>query len=252
MKRLAMSVLVVLGVSVSWAEPARLSFKHLQGPLYLVVDEHYDTTNSLVYIGPRSVTVIGATWTPATAGELAIQIRRVTRLPITAVIDTSPDPEWSGGNAYWKVVGARIFAVRATDNLLKSTWGERDQRAHRNHPGYPALPLVMPTDVLPNHFELQHGNLWGFYLGPTHTAGDIFVYFPREQVLDAGSILKPHLGNLADANVRAYRGTLHTLQRMHLKIRTVIAGHWSAVHGPELIEGYLNMLENRARGSQRH
>lgn len=71
-----------------------------------------------------------------------------------------------------------------------------------------------------------------------HAPGDIFVYFPREQVLDAGSILKPYRGNMADADVREYPKTLRRLQRMHLKIRTVIAGDWSAVQGPDLIEKY--------------
>jgi len=69
----------------------------------------------------------------------------------------------------------------------------------------------------------------------------------REQVLDAGSILKPYLGNLADADLRAYPNTLHRLQRMHLKIRTVIAGHWSAVHGPDLIDQYLRMLQEHSQ-----
>ncbi len=225
--------------------PAALSLRRLTGPLYLVIDSDYDATNSLVYIGTESVTVVGATWTPDTARALARQIGRVTTRPVTAVIDTSPDPEWSGGNAYWKSVGAKIFAVSATDDLLERTWSERNVRASRNHPGYPSLPLAAPTDVFADHFQLQNGDLRAFYLGPSHTRGDIFVYFPRERVLDAGSILKPHLGNLADADLAAYPVTLHRLQGMHLKIRTIIAGHWSAVHGPGLIDQYLRMLQQR-------
>jgi len=34
---------------------------------------------------------------------------------------------------------------------------------------------------------------------------------------------------------------------MHLKIRTVIAGHWSAVQGPDLIRRYERMLEEHAQ-----
>lgn len=203
----------------------------------------YFPTNWLVYVGPKTVTLVGATWMPAMARTLSMRIRQVTRLPVTAVIDTSPDPEWSGGNAYWKDIGAKIFAVRITDELPKDTWTQRDRRARKNHPGYPILPLVAPTDVVANKFTLQHGKLRAFYLGPAHTPGDIFVYFPREQVLDAGSILKPYLGNMANADVHEYPKTLRRLRRMHLKIRTVIAGDWSAVQGPDLIEKYLGMLK---------
>jgi len=247
MKRIIPTIFIALAIPLARSAPAELSLQRLSGPIYLVVDSHYASTNSLVYVGPRSVTVVGATWTPETARELAAQIKRVTRRPVTAVIDTSPDPEWSGGNAYWKAIGAKILAMKATDDVLESTWVERDQRARKNYPGYPVLPLVPPTDILSDHFELQNGDVQAFYLGPTHTRGDIFVYFPREQVLDAGSILKPHLGNLADADLREYPNTLHRLQRMHLRIRTIIAGHWSAVHGPGLIDRYLRMLQEHSR-----
>jgi hypothetical protein len=30
------------------------------------------------------------------------------------VIDTSPDPEWSGGNGYWKSISAQIVAIDVT------------------------------------------------------------------------------------------------------------------------------------------
>jgi hypothetical protein len=48
-----------------------------------------------------------------------------TPLPIAEVIDTSPDPEWSGGNGYWKSIGAKIICVRATNDRLAGTWGLR-------------------------------------------------------------------------------------------------------------------------------
>ena len=223
-------------------------FRHLIGPLYVATDAEYFPTNWVAYVGSNAVTVVGATWTPATARALSLQIRRVTPLPIATVIDISPDPEWSGGNAYWKQIGAKIIAVRITDKLLKNTWQKRNQRARDNHSGYPMLPLTAPTEVVANQFTLERGDIQGFYLGPTHTSGDIFVYFPREQVLDAGSILKPRLGNLADADLRAYPKTLRKLQQMHLKIRTVVAGHWSAVHGPDLIQRYVRMLKEHAQG----
>lgn len=245
-----LGILLALVAPAAWAGSTNISLRHLTGPLYVATDAQYFSTNWVVYVGQDAVAVVGATWTPAMARSLALRIRRATPLPITAVIDISPDPEWSGGNAYWAQIGAKIIAVRITEKLLTNTWRERNQRARRNHSGYPALPLVAPTEVVANRFTLEHGDIRGFYLGPTHTAGDIFVYFPREQVLDAGSILKPHLGNLADADLRAYPETLRKLQRMHLEIRTVIAGHWAAVHGPELIQRYLSMLKEHARNGR--
>lgn len=214
----------------------------LTGRLYLVEDEHFVGTNSLVYIGKSSVTVVGATWTPETAKDLAASIRSFTTLPVRDVVDTSPDPEWSGGNAYWKSIGAEIVAAEPTCHALSRTWSATVEDFRKLHPAYPKLPLVAPTKCLPNRFELQNGDVRAFYLGPSHTAADIFVYFPSEKVLDAGSILKPFLGNMAKANVSDYAATLHKLEKLRLDMRMIISGHWSAVHGPDLIDRYLRLL----------
>ncbi|HZC37969.1 MAG TPA: hypothetical protein VE221_04760 [Sphingomicrobium sp.] len=88
------------------------------------------------------------------------------------------------------------------------------------------------------------------FLGASHTDADIFVYFPAERVLDAGSIIKEHLGNMAKANVAEYPKTLRRLKALNLPIDIVISGHWSAVHGPELIEQYLSLLEQNDRKGQ--
>jgi len=58
--------------------------------------------------------------------------------------------------------------------------------------------------------------------------------------------LKEHLGNLAFANLEEYPKTLQKLQKLHLDINKIISGHWSAVHGPELIDQYLAMLKDHS------
>jgi metallo-beta-lactamase class B len=186
--------------------------------------------------------VVGATWTPETAKELETQIKSLTALPVRDVIDTSPDPEWSGGNAYWKEAGAEIVAARATCDALTRTWSSTVSDFRKSQAKYPDLPLAMPRKCLSDSFELQDGAVRGFYLGPSHTSADIFVYFPNEKVLDAGSILKPFLGNMAKANVEEYPVTLQKLKNLHLDIRMIISGHWAAVHGPDLVDRYLNLL----------
>jgi metallo-beta-lactamase class B len=224
------------------ALPATISVEWLTGDLYLVEDSHFVSTNSLIYIGPKQVTVVGATWTPDTAKELASRIGKLTPLPIREVIDTSPDPEWAGGNAYWRSIGAEIVTAQVTCDALARTWEATVKDTQTRRPTYPNLPLVAPTRCYGDEFSLQGGKIRVFYLGPSHTTADLFVYFPREQVLDAGSILKPFLGNLAKADVREYPITLRKLQRLRLPIRMIIAGHWSAVHGPDLVEHYLDLL----------
>jgi glyoxylase-like metal-dependent hydrolase (beta-lactamase superfamily II) len=82
------------------------------------------------------------------------------------------------------------------------------------------------------------------YMGPTHTPDGIFVYFPEEEVLYGGCILKEQLGNLTFANLEEYPKTLQKLRDLHLRIGIIVAGHGSPMHGPELIEQYLSMLRH--------
>jgi metallo-beta-lactamase class B len=66
--------------------------------------------------------VIGATWKPDTARILAEKIKRLTNRRPGEVIDTSPHPEWSGGNGYWKRIGAKIVAIDVTADSLDDDW----------------------------------------------------------------------------------------------------------------------------------
>ena len=75
-------ILLLLLFLTTHADNPRVTLRHLTGSIYLVEDTDYDKTNSVVYIGPASVTVVGATWTPETALLLANEIRKVTDKPI--------------------------------------------------------------------------------------------------------------------------------------------------------------------------
>lgn len=50
---------------------------------------------------------------------------------------------------------------------------------------------------------------------------------------------------MANANLPEYRETLGKLLKLHLDIQTVISGQWSAVHGPDLIDHYLDLLKEQ-------
>ena len=229
--------------STNAGEPA-LSIYALKGSLYIAEDSHYAKTNYVVYLGEKSVTVVGAGWSPQTAELLAQELAKITDKPINNVIIPDHDPEYAGGIAYWKRIGTNVLATKTTDRALKTEWAKATEFTRKHFPTYPDVPLELPTTIYQKDFELENGDIRAFYLGPSHNADDIFVYFPKEKVLYAGSILKEQLGNLASANLTEYPRTLHKLEELHLKVDNVISGHWSAVHGPELIDQYLTMLKD--------
>ncbi len=237
---------LLFSTSVAKANEAGMSIYPLIGSVYVAEDSHYAKTNYAVYVGAASVTVIGAGWSPDTAESLAQEIRKITDKPIRDVILPDHDPEYTGGSAYWKRIGATIISTELTEEVLKRDWVKTANFTRKHFPTYPSLPLVLPTKTYKNDFTLEDGAVHGFYLGPSHNEDDIFVYFPKEKVLYAGSILKEQLGNLAFANLEEYPKTLAKLRQLDLQIDKIISGHWSAVHGPELIDRYLAMLKEHS------
>jgi metallo-beta-lactamase class B len=239
-------VVFLLWCAVVDAAPPQLLLSRLVGGIYVVEDSYYSQENSVVYVGTDSVTIVGATWTPETAQLLADEIRKITSKPISEVVNTNYHPDRAGGNAYWKFIGARIVSTQMTYDLLKSDWANVVDWTRSGMPSYPRLPLVLPTKTYPGDFDLQGGQVRAFYLGPSHTPDGLFVYFPEEKTLYGGCILKEQLGNLTFANTAEYPKTLHKLKQLKLDIKTIVAGHWSPLHGPELIDQYLELLKSNS------
>jgi metallo-beta-lactamase class B len=244
LSRTLLSVVISLVAQFVAAEGPRVVLTPLRGHLYVAEDYFYLKENSVVYVGDSSVTVVGATWTPETAKLLANEIGKITRKPITEVIDPNYHPDRAGGNAYFKSIGAKIVSTKMTNDLLTAHWDEMVRYVQKGFPSYPTLSLVPPDQTFAGDFELQSGSMEAIYLGASHTPDGIFVFFPKEKVLYGNCILKEQLGNLDFADLTEYPNTLQKLKQLNLGFTTIVAGHWSPIHGPELIDQYLALLAN--------
>ncbi len=248
-----MNVRILLGLlalSAAFAAEPAVTLTHFRGGVYLAVDTFYVQENSLVYVGPDHVTVVGATWTPATAKLLVEEIRKITPKPIREVIVPDYHADRSGGSPYFRSIGAKVVSRRQTVNLLKERWAEHMQLLQKVYAGYPAIPLTLPDTIFDGDYELQGGNVKAIYTGPAHTPDGIFVYFPQERVLYGNCILKEQLGNLDSADIVEYPKTLRKLKARNLDFTNIIAGHFTPVHGPELIDRFLEKLEFHRRQVQ--
>jgi metallo-beta-lactamase class B len=244
MKQLTIVFLIAL-LTLECVAESSVTLRHLDGRVYIAEDTYYAKENSLVYVGPDHVTIIGATWTPETAKLLAAEIGEITDKPIREVINTNYHPDRAGGNAYWKSVGCSIVSTQLTYDLLKRDWTKIVAWTQLSIPSYPNVQLALPSQTFPGGFELQESRIKALFLGPSHTPDGIFVYFPEAKLLYGGCILKEQLGNLAFADLKEYPLTLRRLLGQNLDIKVIVAGHGTAVHGPELIEHYLELLRKK-------
>lgn len=213
---------------------------HLKGGVYLVEDTYYSKENSVVYIGKEEVTVISATWTPSIAKELHKKIELITNKPIRYVVNPNFHPDRTGGNMYFKLIGAKIIATSITKSMMRLKWKERVVQMQNFDPTFPDIPLIYPDITFLGNLSLNSNKVELHYLGESHTAGGLVVYFPEEKILYAGCILKEKKGNLEDANISEYRKVLEKLKKFDAP--TIISGHFSAIHGPSLINKFLDFL----------
>ena len=229
---------------------AELSLKHLKGPLYVVEDDYFYKENSMVYVGEKYITIIGATWTSDTALLLDKELKKISKKPIKEVINTNYHPDRAGGNDYWKKIGAKIISTQMTYDLMKSDWDNSVEFTKKSIPDYPRMPLSLPDKVYKNDIVLQNGAIKSIYTGPSHTHDGIFVYFPKEEVLYGNCIIKEKLGNLSFADVKEYPKTIEKLKNLNLKITQVIGGHDGAIHGPELIDSYKKLIDDHNKNNK--
>jgi metallo-beta-lactamase class B len=69
------------------------------------------------------------------------------------------------------------------------------------------------------------------FFGEGHTRDNVVAYFPSEQVLFGGCLIKEmgaNKGYLGDANVNAWSATVAKLQQTYPQIKHVVPGHGAA------------------------
>ena len=206
----------------------------------MIEDNYWMKENSVFYIGEDAITVIGASWTPAIGEEIISEIKKLSPKPIQFVVETHYHIDRAGGNAAFKKVGAKIISTVLTKKLMQANWEKSLKDCQKSWPGFPDVPLVLPDITFSDALILEGGKIELLYLGPSHSQDAIVAYFPREKVLDADCIVKEKLGNLASADLKEYPNTLAKMKK--LSFLTLIAGHWSPIHGPELIDRYLSLI----------
>ena len=180
--------ILLLSISGLYATEPTVSIYPVSDSLFVAGDSPYATTNYAVYLGTASVTVVGAGWSPETAELLAQEIKKLTNKPIGDVIVPDQIRNTRGGCAYWKRIGANIVSTKLTEQTLEREWTKAGDFTRKYFTTYPTLPMVLPTKTYGADFTLENGDIRGLYLRPSHNVDDIFVYFPKQKVLYAGSI----------------------------------------------------------------
>jgi glyoxylase-like metal-dependent hydrolase (beta-lactamase superfamily II) len=153
--------------------------------------------NSGVIIGDDSVMIVEAQATPRLANKVIEKVRTITDKPISHVVLTHYHAvRVLGASAY----GAEQIIMGETARGMVMERGQEDwdsefQRFPRLFEGYESIPgLTYPTQTFNDAMTVYLGNrrIDLMHVGRAHTAGDIVIHVPDENVMFTGDIVEDH------------------------------------------------------------
>ncbi len=153
--------------------------------------------NSGIIIGDDSVMVVEAQATPRLAEKVIERVRSVTDKPISHLVLTHYHAvRVLGASAYGAGQILMSDAARAmVAERGQEDWDSEFQRFPRLFEGHESIPgLTWPTTTFRNRMSVYLGNrrVDLMHLGRAHTAGDIVVHVPDENVMFTGDIVEDH------------------------------------------------------------
>ncbi|QDH79836.1 subclass B1 metallo-beta-lactamase [Echinicola soli] len=167
--------------------------------------------NGMIVISDGEAIIFDTPSTSSEADEL-ITFLEGEKLQIKAVVATHFHLDCLGGLEAFHARKIPSYAYKHTLSLASQH-------------GFP-----QPKMGFPDELALKVGNKSVFvhYFGEGHTADNVIGYFPDDQVLFGGCLVKADgagKGNLEDANITAWSTTINKINAAYPNLKLVIPGH---------------------------
>jgi metallo-beta-lactamase class B len=180
----------------------------------------YYPANGLFALTDKGAVIVDGPWDPKDYQPLLDSIWLKHRQRVVICLATHFHGDRTGALAYYREKGIATYSTRQTDSLSKLHGMNRAE-------------FLMAADTT---FHLGGLKLETFYPGPGHAPDNIVVWFPEQKILYGGCLYKSvddhDLGNLGDANVTAWPGSIRKVQQRFGKPAYMIVGHgnWHSLH----------------------
>ncbi|ANP36636.1 beta lactamase [Phaeobacter gallaeciensis] len=215
----------------------KISFTEVGEGLYAFTAE--GDPNSGVIIGDDSVMIVEAQATPRLANKVIECVRSVTDKPITHVALTHYHAV--------RVLGASAFGAQqiimgdAARAMVvergQEDWDSEFQRFPRLFEGHESIPgLTYPTTTFSEDMTVYLGNrrVDLMHLGRAHTAGDIVIHVPDQNVMFTGDIVEYHSAcYCGDGHFSDWGDTLDAIKSFD--VDAIAPGRGDALVGKEMV-----------------
>jgi glyoxylase-like metal-dependent hydrolase (beta-lactamase superfamily II) len=154
--------------------------------------ENAGHNNNLSFIlTDEGVVVINGGGSYQLAAALHDEIKAITNQPVKMVFNENGQGHAMLGNSYWAEQGVEIIAhVDAAaefedrgNQSLRAAQARLKERADMT-------TLVLPTQTFDDAYTIDMGGMQieARYLGPSHSAGDIVIWLPKQSLVIAGDM----------------------------------------------------------------
>ncbi len=231
-----LSMLTIFFVSTTFCqqrETKPVELKKISDNLYEILGG--SGANGGVYIGENGVLVIDTKMDKESVDQTIAEIKKITRKPITHVVDTHSDGDHINGNRFF----SQKITFIAHENCRKDFFlpGRNNQPSQWTKPELaPFVPSVTFRDKMDIYLGSKKVELW--YFGVGHTTGDGVVYFPEEKAAFVGDQIftgRPQL-------IHSYKGgnSFEHVKTWTKMLATLDADRFFSGHSEEVDRVFVN------------
>jgi metallo-beta-lactamase class B len=191
-------------------------------------------SNGLIYVNGGQAFLFDTPMNDSLTKVLYSWITDSLNLKIIGFVPNHWHADCMGGLGFLQSMGIKSYANQMTIDIAKEK----------------GLPL--PTYGFKDSLILTIGDklIECYYFGAAHSSDNIVVWIPSESILFAGCMVKDinaqSLGNIADANLKAWPKTIEKLIEKFKLAKIVIPGH-GQFGGFELLEHTKELLKKNSK-----
>lgn len=190
------------------------------------------SANGLIITAGRKAFLFDTPWNDSLTEELVTYLEGRMRMKVKGFVPNHWHEDCMGGLGYLRSRKIKSYANEMTVNIA----GEK---------GLPVPDLGFRDSLI---LKIGKKDILCYFPGAAHSADNIVVWIPSEQILFPGCICKStdsrSLGNTADGDLEAYPVTVDRIISKFPDARTVIPGH-GPYGGRELLKHTMSLAFGR-------
>jgi len=218
MKAIIFFVFLVFSVAV-YGQTKALKITHLTGNIYVCTsygildDGSVYPANGLYIVTPTGVIMIDTPWDETQTRQLLDTLQSRYHKQVLMCVSTHFHADRVGGVDVLKAKGIKTYCTALTKQLAKKNGDKQPE-------------FTFKSDTT---FHIGNVVVHAYYPGPGHTQDNIVVWLPQSKVLFGGCFIKSFdshdIGNIADADLKAWPSSIENVRAQFKDIRYVIPGH---------------------------